>query len=288
MAIAVAAASTRPAAGWPVWPAARALHEELRALAADRQLAGADQVRGSEHPGVVAFTFDDGPHRDTTPVVIDALLRYDVPATFFIVTKRLTDEASRQLIERQLAAGFTVGSHTVSHRNLRRARPAEMVDQIDSSLRSLAMVAGRPIGLFRPPFGAMSDRARAHLTERGMTEVRWSIDPRDWDAAPENAAALRAETLTMILRAGGGIVLLHDVKAVTAGIIAPLLDDLEAENCRRLASADGLTPIIPVSLHYFLRDRQQPRAVPREVEARTAAYRAGLPARCAARAEPER
>jgi hypothetical protein len=74
---------------------------------------------------------------------------------------------------------------------------------------------------------------------------------------------------------------MHDVKKVTAAALASIFDDLEAENCHRLAA--GGEPIIPVSLHYFLRDGKKPRAIPEAIAARTASYRAKLPGRCARR-----
>jgi hypothetical protein len=75
---------------------------------------------------------------------------------------------------------------------------------------------------------------------------------------------------------------MHDVKPITAKVIALVLDDLEAENCRRLLAKEE--PIWPVSIHYFIRDGKQPRAVPDEVAKRTEAYKQALPGRCAKRA----
>src|SRR5206468_9695687 len=85
----------------------------------------------------------------------------------------------------------------------------------------------------------------------------------------------------MIIKQNGGVVLMHDVKPITAKIIHDVLDDLEAENCKRLA--DKRDPIIPVSLHYFLRDGKTARPVPADVQKRTDAYRLALPVRCANR-----
>ncbi|HEY1810761.1 MAG TPA: hypothetical protein VGG74_00305, partial [Kofleriaceae bacterium] len=65
----------------------------------------------------------------------------------------------------------------------------------------------------------------------------------------------------------------------TAKIIADVFDDLEAENCRRLAAKQE--PIWPVSLHYFIRnDKKTLRPIPDAVAKRTAAYKAALPGRC--------
>jgi peptidoglycan/xylan/chitin deacetylase (PgdA/CDA1 family) len=256
---------------------------DLTSLTADPILNKADRVMGDDVTGVVAFTFDDGPNPETTPAVIDALEKYDIPATFFIVTQRLLGkhgERSREVLADELAGGFTVGSHSVTHPNLGKATGATLDKEIDASLKTLAIDAHRPIGLFRPPYGALSGAGRTRLHKLGLTEVIWSVDTLDWRA--KDAARLRKKVLTMIIKQNGGVVLMHDVKPITAKIIASVFDDLEAENCSRLA--DNREPIIPVSLHYFLKDNRQPRSVPDLVKARTAGYRAALPARCARRA----
>jgi peptidoglycan/xylan/chitin deacetylase (PgdA/CDA1 family) len=258
----------------------------LATLTADPLLGNGPRVNGDEIHGLVAFTFDDGPNPETTPAVIDALEKYDIPATFFIVTQRLLGkhgEAPRDLLARELAGHFLVGSHSVTHKLLKHAEGDTITKEIDNSFRTLAKEADRPIGLFRPPYGALSGSGRARLKKLGVTEVIWSIDTLDWRA--HDADKLRKKVLKMILHDNGGIVLMHDVKPITAKIIADVLDDLEAENCRRLTAKEE--PIWPVSLHYFLRDdKKTPRAIPAEVTKRTDAYKAALPARCKARPAP--
>ena len=267
---------------------------DLAGVTDDPLLGGAPRVNGDEVHGVVAFTFDDGPNPETTPAVIDALEKYDIPATFFIVTQRLLGkrgEKSREVLARELTAGFLIGDHSNSHINLRASAGKTLNKEIDASIRTLAKEAARPIGLFRPPYGALSTAGRVRLKKLGVTEVIWSIDTLDWRA--HNEERLRKKVLKMILADNGGIVLMHDVKPITAKVIGSVLDDLEAENCQRLK--DQKTPIVPVSIHYFLRDGQlggaqgkkkvtpTPRAIPDSVTKRTEAYKAGLAGRCAAR-----
>jgi peptidoglycan/xylan/chitin deacetylase (PgdA/CDA1 family) len=240
-------------------------------------------VDGQAPRGLVAFTFDDGPNADTTPAVLEALDHYGVPGAFFVVTSRITGPRTarhRAALARVIEAGHVVAPHSVTHRNLRRASARTLRREIDGSLRAVIAAAGRPIGLFRPPFGALDRRGRAILAKRGLTDVRWSIDPADWQA--RDAAELRRRTVETVLRNEGGIVLLHDAKALTAQALPLILDDLEAANCQRLA--EQRSPILPAPLHYFLHDRGEPRPVPAEIRRRTEAYRAALPARCAARA----
>ena len=264
--------------------------EDLAPLTDDPELARGDRIEGHEVRGMVAFTFDDGPNPETTPLVVDALQRYDVPATFFVVTRRLVGplaERNRELLGKLVAGGFVIASHSVSHTNLETLPRTAIRHEIDESLRVLADQAGRAIGLFRAPFGALDDRGREHLRRRGLTEVKWSIDSMDY--RERDGDKVRERALAAILQQEGGVVLMHDVREVTAKALALLLDDLEAANCRRLAG--GKEPILPVTIHYWIRDRGKPREVPEEVKQRTLAYRAALPDRCAARAgapRPER
>jgi peptidoglycan/xylan/chitin deacetylase (PgdA/CDA1 family) len=252
---------------------------DLPALTDDPVLGKSGRVNGRGVQGVVAFTFDDGPSPETTPAVLDALEKYDIPATFFIVTRHFLGkegEKSRAILQRELAEGFLVGSHTTMHHNLKHADGTEITSEIDDSFRILSKEANRTIALFRPPYGKLSLAGRAHLDKLGVTEVTWSIDTRDWEA--KNAGVLRKAVLKMILERNGGIVLMHDVKPITAKIIHDVLDDLEAENCKRLD--EKRDPIVPVSLHYFLHDGDSSRAIPSDVQKRTEAYRLALPVRC--------
>jgi peptidoglycan/xylan/chitin deacetylase (PgdA/CDA1 family) len=260
----------------------------LESLTDDPILGKSPRINGDEVHGVVAFTFDDGPNPETTPAVIDALEKYDIPATFFIVTQRLLGkhgEKPRDILAQELANGFMVGSHSVTHKLLKTAGPDLVKTEIDASFRTLAKEADRPIGLFRPPYGALSGTGRARLGKLGVTEVIWSIDTLDWKAHDKDK--LRKKVLSMILHDNGGVVLMHDVKPITASIIADVLDDLEAENCARLAAKDpNKEPIWPVSLHYFLRDdKKTSRPVPADVTKRTDTYKAAFAKRCERRAK---
>jgi peptidoglycan/xylan/chitin deacetylase (PgdA/CDA1 family) len=289
-----AAGEARPklvAAAAPAAPAAPDARN-LRALTDDPVVGKASRVDGDERKGVVAFTFDDGPNPETTPAVIAALEKYDIPATFFIVTQRIAGkhgEKGRELLQRELDDGFLVGSHSVTHVNLKHASGDQLAREVDASIRTLAAEAHRPIGMFRPPYGSLSPAGRVWLKKLGLTEVLWSVDTLDWKA--HDAERLRRKVISMIKHDDGGVVLMHDVKPITARVIAGVLDDLEAENCARIAA--HREPILPVSLHYFLRDardgKQAPRELPAAVQQRTEAYKAALPERCARRppaAEP--
>ncbi|MBP6633746.1 MAG: polysaccharide deacetylase family protein [Kofleriaceae bacterium] len=250
------------------------------------ELGAGGRLRGDEAPGHIAFTFDDGPNPGTTEAVLDTLAAYDVPGAFFVVSKRLGrkhGEARRAVLARILADGHLVGSHSVRHADLATLDDEALAAEIDGSVATLTELTGAPIVLFRPPFGSLDPRGRRRLRQAGLTDVRWNLDPQDF-FIPQ-PGELRAKTSALVSRSRGGILLLHDTKRATARALPGILDDLEARNCRHLAAGQAL--LVPVSLHYFLRDGDTPRPVPPAVAARTARYQAALPARCARRAAAE-
>ncbi len=261
---------------------ARAEETKIVDQAAVDLLGHADGINGEEIDGYVAFTFDDGPKPSTTPKVIDALVEYDVPGTFFVCGNRLVGkkkDKERALIARMVELGFEVGNHTYSHPHLKALTEKKMVWEIDRTSKVIASLVGKPTELFRPPYGSPSKTSSTHVATQGLTTVLWSIDSSDWRKPKDDR--MRAAIVDGIFAENGGVVLMHDTKKITARTIHGVLDDLEAKNCERLAAGEPI--IVPVSLHYFLEDGGKARAIPPEIEARTQRYRDNLPGRCAAR-----
>ena len=61
----------------------------------------------------VLLTFDDGPHPEVTPAVLDLLKQYDARAVFFVVGNRipLAPWVLRQILD----GGHQIGNHTYYH-----------------------------------------------------------------------------------------------------------------------------------------------------------------------------
>ncbi len=225
--------------------------------------ANSRMVTGREAPGYVAFTFDDGPHLGSTPLILDALEAYQVPATFFVVGRHFaknTEEAKAgaALLQEIEQRGFTIGNHTTNHQHLPSLSLQAASDAVSKNADDLEALLGHKVRLFRPPFGATTSAVRRMLRRRGDTMVRWNIDPKD--ARRSQHEDLIDRVLEDILGKNGGVVLLHDTKAWTAQALPGLLAALEQANCERLAA--GKHPIVPVSLHYFLRDTTGLKPIP--------------------------
>jgi peptidoglycan/xylan/chitin deacetylase (PgdA/CDA1 family) len=74
----------------------------------------------------VAITFDDGPHPQGTPLVLEILREAAAPATFFLAGEQVARRPS--LAAEIVAAGHRVELHCHRHRNQLRLTPGRLLD----------------------------------------------------------------------------------------------------------------------------------------------------------------
>jgi peptidoglycan/xylan/chitin deacetylase (PgdA/CDA1 family) len=147
------------------------------------------------------LTFDDGPHPEATPRVLELLREHDVTATFFLVGEQVRRSGSlRDEIE---AAGHAIALHGDTHRPLWRLTPRALRADLDRGEDTV-----RPTSEFhRAPYGAYSLPALYEVIGRNFDPLLWSRWGRDWRAAatPEQIA----RDVTRDLRPHD-VLLLHD------------------------------------------------------------------------------
>ncbi len=128
------------------------------------QLARALITGDSLSENSVAVTFDDG-YKECGTVVAEILQRYNIPATFFIVTDILdgrTKIANREYlswldVKTMAEAGFSFGSHTASHHSLGELTSTEATRELIGSKNRIEAELGiSPMGLAYP-YGTLRD-----------------------------------------------------------------------------------------------------------------------------------
>jgi peptidoglycan/xylan/chitin deacetylase (PgdA/CDA1 family) len=150
------------------------------------------------------LTYDDGPHPEVTPQVLDALDEHGAKATFFVVA----DEARRhpELIAEELRRGHEVGLHSRTHPRLTKAGWRQLLDEIKRARHDLEEIAQREIRWFRPPYGAQSLSSLSVVRASRMKTLLWSVDSKDWrERGPDEPLELSVDSV-----APGGVVLFHD------------------------------------------------------------------------------
>ncbi len=153
----------------------------------------------------VALTFDDGPHPEGTPAVLEALRERGATAIFFLCGEQV--ERDPELAAEISAAGHTAAVHGYRHRNVLRLTPRTFVDDLERGIASIEKATGLRPDLYRPPYGIFSYPSIVEVSARGLEPLLWSRWGHDWraDRSPEAIASEATEGLR-----AGDVLLLHD------------------------------------------------------------------------------
>ena len=165
----------------------------------------------------IALTFDDGPSSLITSGLLDILKEYDVKATFFVLGQN--SNKNKDIIKRMYDEGHSVGNHTYGHVQLTTVSNSSMMKQIADTNNLLLEITGEKPTLFRPPYGAYSNKILKYLGEEGMSAILWSIDPQDWKVKD---AVLIAKHIIEKAH-DGGIILLHDLYEPTLNSVETII-----------------------------------------------------------------
>lgn len=226
------------------------------------EMAGAPQVatgrlgEGLSMPdGVVAITFDDGPHPVWTPLVLDELDRLGVKASFFVVGEKVADHPhlARAIVDR----GHDIGNHTHSHPQMGRLGRRAIRNQLKIASLMIIETTGVESRMYRPPYSGAIEQLEpdeyvaADITARdGWIVVGTDLAPPDFDPSVPTEELVAEAT-----PAGGqgAIITLHDGgsddRSRTLAAIEPLVRTLRASGydirpvSEVIESATGIGPI---------------------------------------------
>ena len=156
----------------------------------------------------VSLTFDDGPHREGTPAVLEALGEAGVTATFFVLGEAV--RRHRGLVATILAAGHEVALHGDRHLPHALIPPWVVARDLERGRAEVEQEAGRAVPAVRAPYGAASLATLAYARRRGLTVAGWTRWGWDWRAGATAGSITAAATRSL---EGGEVILLHDSDA---------------------------------------------------------------------------
>lgn len=158
----------------------------------------------AEDAGGAVLTFDDGPDRDATPAVLDALDGAGARATFFLVGEQI--EADPALAREVARRGHDVHLHGHGHVAHDRLEPGEARRDLERGAQALKEATGLEPRFYRPPYGRFSEESYDACRALGLEPVYWSAWGTDW----ETIGAERIAELVVPDLEPGVLVLLHD------------------------------------------------------------------------------
>jgi peptidoglycan/xylan/chitin deacetylase (PgdA/CDA1 family) len=202
----------------PRWARALELPRTLEELAAAApQLLASGPAAVTQHrpspsgAPSVAITFDDGPHPDGTPKMLEVLAAAEASATFFLVGEQVIKrpELARRIVE----GGHTVGLHGFMHRPHPLRRTEEMAEDFTRGLAAVQDATGTTPRLHRPPFGIYSATSLRMARERELQPLLWSRWGKDWRKLTTPGQITKRVTDGV---AAGDVILLHDADFYSA------------------------------------------------------------------------
>ena len=153
----------------------------------------------------VALTFDDGPHPEGTPAVLEVLRRFDARATFFVIGEQV--ERRPELVREIVDHGHAVALHGYRHRCQLLISAADARADVDHGFEVVRDVLGVAPVLHRPPYGIYSPAGLAAARARGMKPLLWSRWGKDWR---KFTTPTRIAGRIVPGAARGDVILLHD------------------------------------------------------------------------------
>jgi peptidoglycan/xylan/chitin deacetylase (PgdA/CDA1 family) len=151
---------------------------------------------------VLYFSFDDGPHPEATPFVLEQLAIFNAKASFFCIGKnvQLYPNIYAALIE----ANHTVGNHSQNHMNGWKNNTTNYIVDIQEATKSISS------NLFRPPYGRISfSQIKALRSDPSLPQeiIMWDVLSGDFDTTISGDQCAQ----NVIQHAGpGSIIVFHD------------------------------------------------------------------------------
>jgi peptidoglycan/xylan/chitin deacetylase (PgdA/CDA1 family) len=150
----------------------------------------------------VYLTFDDGPHIEITPWVLNQLRQYNALASFFCIGKNVLGNPG--VYKNILDGGHAVGNHTQNHLNGWKVNANDYLADIKEASKNIET------NLFRPPYGRIKQK---HL--KGINAVMnhqskiimWDVLSADFD---QNIS--KEQCLQNVIKnvEAGSIIVFHD------------------------------------------------------------------------------
>ncbi len=191
-------------------------------------------VQGVEyyfHPKTMYLTFDDGPSKENTEMILDILKERNIKATFFLVGENV--RRYPEIAKRIVQEGHTIGIHCDCHDyETLYASVDSYVEDFEKARRTVYEVTGVRTNLFRFPGGSVNaynkkvgDAIIEEMTEGGYIYYDWNASVEDAVREPDPQQLVKNGVETTLGRKKV-IMLAHD-RVYSTGLCLPeLLDKL--------------------------------------------------------------
>lgn len=155
--------------------------------------------------GMIALTFDDGPHPRYTRQILDILKKEGIKATFFVIGENIGyyDEG---IVSDIINDGHELGNHTFNHEHTKDMNEENFYRDVKMCHELVKEKYGYEMKIFRPPEGYVDQKVEKIAAEMGYSIIIWSIDTKDWEHVGADLIVGNIEKNAD----DGDIILMHD------------------------------------------------------------------------------
>lgn len=125
--------------------------------------------------GGLILTFDDGPHPEITPWVLNELAQRNLKATFFLVGDNVEKFPEVAALIKQ--NNHQIGNHTYHHVKGTATNTKTYLEEVDLA----APLSSNT--LFRPPYGRITREQMRGVLNKGYRLIMWEVLSYDFDQA---------------------------------------------------------------------------------------------------------
>ncbi len=170
----------------------------------------------------VCLTFDDGPHPELTPRLLDILKESSARATFFPIGANV--QKLSQIMTRIAEEGHEIGNHGWGHLKMTQLSLTAIRSEVVRTSKAIKEAAGVEPTLFRPPHGLVNQRLRdAVMREGGLATVTWNLTCGDWRRVTVDE--IKRQILTQVR--DGAVILMHDINPQTVQAMSEVVPELK-------------------------------------------------------------
>lgn len=181
-------------------------------------------VSGDNVEKYLALTFDDGPDREYTELLLDGLKERDVKVTFFLTGACI--DGNEEVVKRMHEEGHLVGVHCMQHTDLTKLSLNKALEQLEMTGKVIEEITGVWPEYVRPPYGSWNEKlGQAVLDELQMIPVFWDVDSLDWKLQHVGKIVKRVEGDVE----NGDILLFHDEFATSVAAALQIIDNMMAK-----------------------------------------------------------
>lgn len=181
----------------------------------------------------VFLTFDDGPSKTVTPLILDTLKQQNIKATFFLLGSRV--ELAPDIVKREYDEGHYLASHGYSHVYSQiYASPQSTLDEYNNCIASIRNAIGEqeynphlfrfPGGYWGGKYAKIKEEAVQLLEQNEVLHIDWNALTSD-SAGAKTTEEFIAELEKTVYKYNSVVVLMHDAgnKKATAEALPTII-----------------------------------------------------------------